>query len=76
MTTITDGLITEADRLVLVNAIIERGNASTTHQLVALALKLGVAPETLEAAAQWNDDCALAETEVSARVRGCLSECG
>lgn len=76
MTAITDGLITEADRLVLVNAIFERGTQPNTHGLVALALKVGVAPETLAQAAQNHDDAALMETDVSAQVRGLLGECG
>lgn len=70
MTAITDGLITEADRLALVNAIIEeRGTQTTTHQLVTLALKVGVTPDTLLQAAQCHDEGALAQTEVSERIR-------
>jgi uncharacterized membrane protein YebE (DUF533 family) len=77
MTAITDGLITEADRLALVNAIIEeRGTQTTTHQLVTLALKVGVTPDTLMQAAQFNDEGALANTDVTERIRGWLGECG
>lgn len=76
MTALTDGLITEADRLLVVNLLFERGTRANSHALIGLALKMGVTPETLKLAAQSHDDVELMETDISAQVRGYLSECG
>jgi len=74
MTVITDGLITEADRLVLINAVIESQNPATIHRRTQLALKLGVSREELEAAADNADQCALGH-EATYRIKAALGEC-
>lgn len=76
MTVLTDGLVTESDRLALINAIVDPSNPANIHAVTKLALKLGVTRESLLQAAQCHDEGALAQTEVSERIRGWLGECG
>lgn len=76
MVALTDGLITEEDRLAAIAGTLESVNPVTTRCMAALALKLGVSPETLIEAADGQDQGALMETEASAVIREYLSECG
>lgn len=76
MTVITDGLITESDRVTLITATLECWNPVTIRCMTELALKLGVSRELLEQAAEGVDQGALEETGPAVEVRGYLSECG
>lgn len=76
MTVITDGLITEQDRVTLITATLECSNPVTIRCMTELALKLGVSCEALVQAADGMDQGALEETGPSIEVRGYLSECG
>ena len=76
MTVITDGLITESDRVTLITATLECTNPVTIRCMTELALKLGVSRELLVQAADCVDECALEETGPAIEVRGYLSECG
>ena len=74
MTVITDGLITEADRLALINAIVDPNNPANIHAVTKLALKLGVSREELAAAADNADQCAPG-AEVTDQIKAALGEC-
>lgn len=74
MTAITDGLITEVDRVALITATLECSNPVTIRCLVELALKLGVCRGELESAADVIDQGALMETGPATEVRRALRE--
>lgn len=89
MTAITDGLVTELDRVTMITATLECQNPVTIRCMVLLALKMGVCPKELALAAETMDQSALKETGPAAEVRmllrdldvtgqigGMLSECG
>lgn len=73
---ITDGLITEADRLAVVAGILESTIPATTRGLIDVAHKIGVPSKAILEAADGHDQGALMETGVSAVIRGYLGECG
>lgn len=74
--TITEGLITEADRLAVVAGILESTIPATTRGLIDVAQKMGIPSEAILEAADRHDQGALMETDVSAVIREYLGECG
>ncbi|WP_010325449.1 hypothetical protein [Marinobacterium stanieri] len=74
--TVTDGLITEADRLAVVAGILESTIPATTRGLIDVAQKMGVPSEAILEAADGHNQGALMETDVSVVIRGYLGECG